>query len=62
LVEKSQVGVYIVTERQVHLCKFPRFAEIFGYRPDELIGVDPVKSIISEEYQAISEKTCPCPL
>ncbi len=53
LVEKSQVGVYIVQRGKFSYVN-PRFAEIFGYEPNELIGVDPVRSIIAEEYQAIS--------
>lgn len=52
LVEKSQVGVYIVQKGKFVYVN-PKFAEIFGYGAGELIGTDPVKKVISEEYQAI---------
>jgi PAS domain S-box-containing protein len=53
LVEKSQVGVYIV-QKGVFVYVNPRFAEIFGYTADELIGIEPVTTIVSEEYRAIT--------
>jgi PAS domain S-box-containing protein len=39
LVEKSLVGVYIIQDRKFAYVN-PRFAEIFGYTRDELIGKD----------------------
>jgi PAS domain S-box-containing protein len=50
LVEKSQVGVYIVQKGKFVYLN-PRFTEIFGYEPGELIGEDPVTTIFSEEYR-----------
>lgn len=55
LVEKSQVGVYIVQKGKFTYVN-PRFAEIFGYSVNELIDADPVKTVISEEYQAIAKE------
>ncbi len=50
LVEKSQVGVYIV-QKGVFVYVNPRFEEIFGYATGELLNKDPVFTIISEEYR-----------
>jgi PAS domain S-box-containing protein len=55
LVEKSQVGVYIVQKGKFTYVN-PRFAEIFGYAPAELLDTDPVKMIISEEYQSLARE------
>ncbi len=55
LVEKSLVGVYIV-QKGIFTYVNPRFAGIFGYAPDELIGIDPVETIISDEYRHISRE------
>ena len=55
LVEKSLVGVYIVQKDRFTYVN-PRFAEIFGYRQEELIGADPITTIISEDYQALSQE------
>lgn len=51
LADKSMVGIYIV-QRGKFVYVNPRFAEIFGYLPDELIGAPPVETIIHPEYQA----------
>jgi len=54
LAEKSMVGVYISkSERFIYVN--PRFAEIFGYEPDELIGTDEsaIDMIISEDHRHI---------
>jgi PAS domain S-box-containing protein len=55
LVEKSQVGVYIVQKGKFVYVN-PRFAEIFGYGPDELLGLDPVYTIISEEFRDLTRE------
>lgn len=52
LVEKSQVGVYIV-QKGMFAYVNPRFAEIFGYGPGELVNVDAVKTIVSDESMSI---------
>ncbi|SEM59321.1 PAS domain S-box-containing protein [Mucilaginibacter gossypiicola] len=53
LAEKSVVGVYIV-QKGTFIYVNPRFAHVFGYEPDELIGVSSVDVIISEQYKAIT--------
>ena len=50
LTEKSMVGIYIVQNSEFVYVN-PRFAEIFGYEADELIGTNPVKTIIHADYQ-----------
>jgi PAS domain S-box-containing protein len=52
LVEKSQVGVYIVQKGKFVYVN-PRFADIFGYTADELLNVDAIKTIISDDSQAL---------
>jgi diguanylate cyclase (GGDEF)-like protein/PAS domain S-box-containing protein len=47
LVEQSLAGIYIVQERGFAYVN-PRFAEIFGYRPDELIGRLGIEDLVSE--------------
>ncbi len=56
LAEKSQVGVYIVQKGSLIYVN-PRFAEIFGYTTEELIGLNPSTAIISEEYQKLVNET-----
>jgi len=53
LAEKSMVGVYIV-QRGTFIYVNPRFAHVFGYEPDELIGVSSVDVIISDQYKALT--------
>jgi PAS domain S-box-containing protein len=53
LAEKSMVGVYIV-QKGTFIYVNPRFAHVFGYEPNELIGVSSVDVIISEQYKAIT--------
>ncbi|HEV7782337.1 MAG TPA: PAS domain S-box protein [Chitinophagaceae bacterium] len=55
LVERSQVGVYIVQQGKFTYVN-PRFAAIFGYNQEELIGEDPVSKIINEDYQALANE------
>jgi PAS domain S-box-containing protein len=52
LAEKSMMGIYIVQNARFVYVN-PRFAEIFGYKPDELIGAYPVEAIIHPDYQPI---------
>jgi len=47
--DKSMVGIYIIQQKRF-LYINPRFAEIFGYEPGELLGDSPSKKIISDEY------------
>jgi len=50
LAEKSMVGVYIV-QKGTFTYVNPRFAQVFGYEPHELIGVSSVDVIISEYHK-----------
>lgn len=45
LVEKSQVGVYIIQDGKFAYVN-PRFAEIFGYEPAEMINSFPAETIV----------------
>ncbi len=51
--EKSIVGVYIVQNGKFVFVN-PRFAEIFGYQPDELIDTMAVDGIIHDSYKHIA--------
>lgn len=53
LAEKSVLGVYIVQKGRFVYVN-PRFANVFGYEPDELIGASSVDVIIAESYKAIT--------
>jgi two-component system, sporulation sensor kinase E len=51
LADKSMVGIYIVQKGKFVYVN-PRFAEVFGYEPAELIGTYPVEQVIHPEYRA----------
>ncbi|MBS1533135.1 MAG: PAS domain S-box protein [Bacteroidetes bacterium] len=51
LAEQSMMGIYIFQQGKFAYVN-PRFAEIFGYEPHELIGTYPVDTIIHEDYRA----------
>jgi two-component system, sporulation sensor kinase E len=53
LAEKSMVGVYIV-QKGTFIYVNPRFAQVFGYEPNELIGVSSVDVIISEQFKDLT--------
>lgn len=53
LVEKSMVGVYIVQNGKFTYMN-PRFAEVFGYEPGELINTVSVETIIHKSYREIA--------
>jgi two-component system, sporulation sensor kinase E len=53
LADKSMVGIYIV-QKGVFVYLNPRFAEVFGYEVDELIGKTPMETIIHPDYHTIS--------
>ncbi len=53
IADKSMVGVYIVQKGKFTYVN-PRFAEIFGYEPDELMNTVPLEIIIAEEYRDIT--------
>ena len=52
IAEKSMVGVYIVQDGRFVYVN-PRFAEVFGYEPAELIGFSAVDHIINESHRRI---------
>jgi len=54
LAEKSMVGVYI-SQKERFIYVNPRFAEIFGYEPHELINTEgsAIDIIISQEHQKV---------
>lgn len=51
LVEESQVGVFIVQDQQVVYAN-NRFAEVFGYYLNEVIGMNPQKLAKNKEFMA----------
>jgi len=51
LAEKSIVGVYIVQDGRFVYVN-PRFAEIFGYKPGELINTVSVETVIHESFRS----------
>jgi two-component system, sporulation sensor kinase E len=53
IADKSMVGVYIV-QHGVFTYVNPRFAEVFGYEPEELTNIVPVEIIIDESYRHIT--------
>ena len=53
IADKSMVGVYIVQKGKFTYVN-PRFAEIFGYEPEELMNTVPLETIIAEEYRDIT--------
>lgn len=50
IAEKSMVGIYIFQQGKFVYVN-PRFAEIFGYEPHELIGTYPVDTIIHQTFR-----------
>lgn len=53
LAEKSMVGIYIAQNSKLVYVN-PRFAGIFGYQPDELIGTHPLDNIIHADYRHVA--------
>jgi PAS domain S-box-containing protein len=53
IAEKSIVGVYIVQKGKFTYVN-PRFAEIFGYKTEELTNTVPVETIIHESHRHIT--------
>ncbi|HVW97731.1 MAG TPA: PAS domain S-box protein [Mucilaginibacter sp.] len=53
--EKSKVGVYIVqNDRFIYVN--PRFAEVFGYRPEEMINTFKIEVVFDESYRAMANE------
>src|SRR5689334_22486055 len=59
LLANASIGIAFTRERRFFLCN-PRFAELFGYRPEELIG-QPGEMIYASEasYQALAQIAVP---
>jgi PAS domain S-box-containing protein len=55
LVEQSLIGVYIIQNGKFMYVN-PRLAEIFGYRQQELIGVDPLTVIAQKDQSMVAEQ------
>jgi len=60
LADRSMVGIYIIQKGRF-IYTNPRYAEIFGYSPDELMkylpdDVSPIDVLIREDYQAIAHE------
>lgn len=55
LVEKSLVGVYIIQDDRFAYVN-PRMAEIFGYRPEEMVQLPALAIAVEEEHARIKEK------
>lgn len=53
IADKSMVGVYIVQQGKFVYVN-PRFAEVFGYEPKEMIDTFPVETIIHHSYRKIA--------
>jgi two-component system, sporulation sensor kinase E len=53
IADKSMVGVYIVQHGKFIYVN-PRFAEVFGYEPEEMINTFPVENVIYRSYRDIS--------
>jgi PAS domain S-box-containing protein len=59
LLANASIGIAFTRERRFFLCN-PKFAEMFGYRPEELIG-QPGEMIYAspESYQALAQVAVP---
>jgi diguanylate cyclase (GGDEF)-like protein/PAS domain S-box-containing protein len=59
LLANASIGIAFTRDRRFFLCN-PKFAEMFGYRPEELIG-QPGEMIYpsSESYQALAQVAVP---
>jgi two-component system, sporulation sensor kinase E len=55
LADRSMVGIYIVQKGKFVYVN-PRFAEVFGYEANELIGREPVEAIIHPNYQTVANE------
>lgn len=55
IADKSMVGIYMVQNGKFIYVN-PRFAEIFGYQPDELINTVPVEAIIYDTHREYSNQ------
>jgi two-component system, sporulation sensor kinase E len=55
MADKSIVGVYMVQKGKFTYVN-PRFAEVFGYEPEEMVNTFPVETVIDESYRATTSE------
>ncbi|HEY7112875.1 MAG TPA: EAL domain-containing protein [Thermoanaerobaculia bacterium] len=55
LVEQSLVGIYVIQDGRYQYVN-PKLAEIFGYTPDEMLAMDSVMSLVSEEDRGVVQE------
>lgn len=55
IAERSMVGIYII-QNGFYTYVNPRFAEIFGYDPEELLHSFPVVNVLHPDYREISNR------
>jgi two-component system, sporulation sensor kinase E len=53
IAEKSMVGIYIIQKNKYAYVN-PRFAQVFGYEPHEMIDSFDVEQVLDESYQALA--------
>ena len=55
IIETSQEGIVLHDENFLYTFVNKRFAEMLGYSPEELIGLDPIQFTFEEDMQDMSE-------
>ncbi len=55
LVEQSLVGIYVIQDGRYQYVN-PKLAEIFGYTADEMLAMDSVMSLVSEEDRGVVQE------
>ncbi|HTO76461.1 MAG TPA: EAL domain-containing protein [Thermoanaerobaculia bacterium] len=55
LVEQSLVGIYVIQDGRYQYVN-PKLAEIFGYTAEEMLAMDSVMSLVSEEDRALVQE------
>lgn len=55
LVERNSVGIYIIQNGEVKYAN-SRFAEIFGYSPEEMVGTPAAECVAEHERERIAEQ------
>ncbi|WP_435319250.1 PAS domain S-box protein [Haloarchaeobius sp. TZWSO28] len=55
LVEQNLVGIYVIQDGSLAYVN-PRFAEIFGYDQEELVGMDPLALVVDEYGEEVEDR------
>ena len=55
LVEQSLVGIYVIQDGRYQYVN-PKLAEIFGYTADEMLAIDSVMTLVSEEDRGVVQE------